>query len=171
MNFLIFIAIKIAAALAIILTAVPLLVWMERKVSASFQRRIGPNRVGPWGIFQSIADAVKLFFKEKFIPTGADPFIFLAAPVLMFLPGVISFALIPMGEYEMNGERLILSVADIDLGLIIIMAISSLSSYGIAYAGWASSNQYALLGGIRSCAQLISYEIVMVLSVIEVVMM
>lgn len=171
MDAYIFISIKIVVALMIVLLSVPVMVWMERKVSARFQRRIGPNRVGPAGIFQSAVDAVKLIFKEQFMPRGTDRFIYLAAPILTFLPYIVCFALIPVSALELNGSRIVLSVADIDLGLIVIFAVSSLSSYGIAYAGWSSGNQYALLGGIRSCAQLISYEIVIILSVITIVML
>ncbi len=163
--------IKSGAALGLMLGMVPLLVWMERKVSARFQRRIGPNRAGPFGLFQTLFDAVKLMFKEQFAPRGADRFIFFIAPVMTFLPAVVSFGLIPLGELRLGDSTLLMSVAQADLALVAILAFSSLTSYGIAYAGWSSSNQYSLMGGIRSCAQLVSYEIVLGLSVISVILL
>ena len=165
--------IKMAVALGIVLTAVPMLVWMERKVSARFQRRSGPNRVGPFGLLQAAADALKLMWKEDFFPRNTDRIIFLAAPLMTFLPGVIAFGLIPVGRAEgaaFLGEGGVMAVSYLQLGLLGLLAVSSLASYGIAFGGWASNNQYSLLGGIRSSAQLISYEIVMVLSVIALVM-
>lgn len=165
-----FVLIKSGAALGLLLTTVPFLVWMERKVSARFQRRVGPNRVGPFGLLQTFIDGGKLLFKEQFSPRGADTFIFFMAPVLTFLPAVVAFGLIPLGEIRLGDSTFLLSVADADLALVAILALSSLTSYGIAYAGWSSNNQYSLLGGIRSCAQLVSYEIVLGLAVIAVIL-
>ncbi len=165
--------IKMLVAVGIVLGAVPMLVWMERKVSARFQRRSGPNRVGPFGLLQSAADALKLMWKEDFFPRGVDRVIFLAAPVLTFLPGVIAFGLIPVGQAQgagFLGEGGVLAVSYLQMGLLVMLAVSSLASYGIAFGGWASGNQYSLLGGVRSSAQLISYEIVMMLSVLALVM-
>jgi len=166
-------ALKIAVGTAIVFTAVPMLVWMERKASARFQRRIGPNRIGPMGLLQNMVDAVKLMFKESFFPNRTDRLIFLAAPIMASLPGIISFSLIPIGRVsgiEALGPNGVLAVSYIPMGLLLFMAVSSLSSYGIAFAGWASNNQYSLLGGIRSSAQLISYEIIMGMSVLTLVM-
>jgi len=165
-----FVLLKCVAAIAIVLGAVPNLIWMERKVSADFQLRIGPNRMGPGGVFQLLIDAVKLVFKEAFAPRGVDKVMYLIAPILAFLPGLVNFAVIPAGEITSESSSFLLAVSDLELGLITILAISSLSSYGIAYAGWASGNQFSLLGGVRSCAQLISYEIVLGLAVLSVVM-
>ncbi|MBX7057500.1 MAG: NADH-quinone oxidoreductase subunit NuoH [Leptospirales bacterium] len=162
---------KAGFALALLLAMVPLLVWMERKVSARFQRRIGPNRAGPFGLLQTLFDAGKLMFKEQFAPRGADRFIFFIAPVMTFMPAVVSFGLIPMGDLQLGDSDILISVTRADLALVAIMAFSSLASYGIAYAGWSSSNQYSLMGGIRSCAQLVSYEIVLGLAVISVVLL
>jgi NADH-quinone oxidoreductase subunit H len=165
--------IKMLVAVGIVLSAVPMLVWMERKVSARFQRRVGPNRVGPLGLLQSAADALKLMWKEDIFPRNTDRIIFLAGPLMTFLPGVIIFGLIPVGQAPgatFLGEDGVLAVSYIQMGLLATLAVSSLASYGIAFGGWASNNQYSLLGGIRSAAQLISYEIVMVLSVIALVM-
>ena len=164
---------KMLVAVGIVLGAVPMLVWMERKVSARFQRRVGPNRVGPLGLLQSAADALKLMWKEDFFPRNTDRIVFLAGPLMTFLPGVIMFGLIPVGRAPgagFLGEGGVLAVSYLQMGLLALLAVSSLASYGIAFGGWASNNQYSLLGGIRSSAQLISYEIVMVLSVLALVM-
>lgn len=166
--------IKMGVGLGIVMGIVPMLVWMERKVSARFQLRRGPNRVGPFGLFQLLADAVKLVWKEDFFPRNTDRVIFLAAPIMAFLPGVVSFALIPVGiaaGNELVGPGGVMAVSYLNMGLLVIMAISSVAAYGIAFAGWASNNQYSLLGGIRSSAQLISYEIVMGMAVVALLMM
>jgi NADH-quinone oxidoreductase subunit H len=167
-------AIKMGVGLGMVMGLVPFIVWMERKLSARFQLRRGPNRVGPFGLLQLMADAVKLLWKEDFFPRNTDRLIFLAAPIMAFLPGALSFALIPVGiaaGNELLGPGGVLAVSYINMGLLVIMAISSVAAYGIAFAGWASNNQYSLLGGIRSSAQLISYEIVMGMSVVALVMM
>jgi NADH-quinone oxidoreductase subunit H len=166
--------IKMGVGLGVVMGIVPMLVWMERKVSARFQLRRGPNRVGPFGLLQLMADAVKLLWKEDFFPRNTDRIVFLAAPIMAFLPGVVSFALIPVGiaaGNELLGPGGVLAVSYVNMGLLVIMAISSVAAYGIAFAGWASNNQYSLLGGIRSSAQLISYEIVMGMAVVALLMM
>jgi NADH-quinone oxidoreductase subunit H len=173
-NFWVIVAIKIAVGLGLVMGMVPMMVWMERKVSARFQLRRGPNRVGPFGLFQLIADSLKLLWKEDFLPRNTDRIIFLAAPIMAFLPGVLSFSLIPIGiagGNEIMGPGGVMAVSYISLGLLVIMAISSVAAYGIAFAGWASNNQYSLLGGIRSSAQLISYEIVMGMAVVALILM
>jgi NADH-quinone oxidoreductase subunit H len=167
-------AIKMGVGLGMVMGLVPFIVWMERKLSARFQLRRGPNRVGPFGLLQLMVDAVKLLMKEDFFPRNTDRLIFLAAPIMAFLPGVVSFALIPVGVAagnELLGPGGVLAVSYINMGLLVVMAVSSVAAYGIAFAGWASNNQYSLLGGIRSSAQLISYEIVMGMSVVALVMM
>lgn len=167
-------AIKMGVGLGVIMGVVPILVWMERKVSARFQLRRGPNRVGPFGLFQIVADALKLVWKEDFFPRNTDRLIFLAAPIMAWLPGIVSFALIPVGiaaGNELVGPGGVMAVSHVNMGLLVIMAISSVAAYGIAFAGWASNNQFSLLGGIRSSAQLISYEIVMGMAVVALVMM
>jgi NADH-quinone oxidoreductase subunit H len=167
-------AIKIGVGLGLVMGMVPMMVWAERKVSARFQLRRGPNRVGPFGLFQLVADSLKLFWKEDFFPKNTDRLIFLAAPILAFLPGVLSFALIPIGVAggnELLGPGGVMAVSYLSMGLLVMMAVSSVAAYGIAFAGWASNNQYSLLGGIRSSAQLISYEIVMGMAVVALLMM
>jgi NADH-quinone oxidoreductase subunit H len=173
-NYWVIVAIKIAVGIGLVMGMVPMMVWMERKVSARFQLRRGPNRVGPFGLFQLIADSLKLLWKEDFLPRNTDRIIFLAAPIMAFLPGVLSFSLIPIGiagGNEIMGPGGVMAVSYISLGLLVIMAISSVAAYGIAFAGWASNNQYSLLGGIRSSAQLISYEIVMGMAVVALLLM
>jgi NADH-quinone oxidoreductase subunit H len=173
-NFWVIVAIKIAVGIGLVMGMVPMMVWMERKVSARFQLRRGPNRVGPFGLFQLIADSLKLLWKEDFLPRNTDRIVFLAAPIMAFLPGVLSFSLIPIGVAggnEIMGPGGVMAVSYISLGLLVIMAISSVAAYGIAFAGWASNNQYSLLGGIRSSAQLISYEIVMGMAVVALILM
>ena len=167
-------AIKMGVGLGLVMGMVPMMVWMERKVSARFQLRRGPNRVGPFGLFQLIADSIKLLMKEDFFPRNTDRLIFLAAPILAFLPGMLSFALIPVGiagDNEYFGPGGVMAISYISMGLLVMMAVSSVAAYGIAFAGWASNNQYSLLGGIRSSAQLISYEIVMGMAVVALLMM
>ena len=167
-------AIKIGIGLDLVMGMVPMMVWLERKLSARFQLRRGPNRVGPFGLFQLIADSLKLLFKEDFLPRNTDRIIFLAAPIMAFLPGVLSFSLIPIGiagGNELIGPGGVMAVSYINMGLLVAMAVSSVAAYGIAFAGWASNNQYSLLGGIRSSAQLISYEIVMGMAVVALLMM
>lgn len=167
-------AIKMGVGLGLVMGMVPMMVWMERKVSARFQFRRGPNRVGPFGLFQLVADSLKLLFKEDFLPRNTDKLIFLSAPILAFLPGMLSFALIPIGiagDNEFFGPGGVMAVSYISMGLLVMMAVSSIAAYGIAFAGWASNNQYSLLGGMRSSAQLISYEIVMGMSVVALIMM
>ncbi|MEO7779584.1 MAG: NADH-quinone oxidoreductase subunit NuoH [Fibrobacteria bacterium] len=167
-------AIKIGVGLGLVMGMVPMMVWMERKVSARFQLRRGPNRVGPFGLFQLVADSLKLLMKEDFLPRNTDRIIFLAAPIMAFIPGVLSFALIPIGiagGNDLLGPGGVMAVSYISMGLLVAMAVSSVAAYGLAFAGWASNNQYSLLGGIRSSAQLISYEVVMGMAVVSLLMM
>lgn len=140
--------------------AVIFMVLMERKVLAWLTQRKGPNRVGPWGTLQTLADGVKLLFKEDIIPRGASPFLFTIAPAVFFLPAFVFFALIPFTDK-------LLAVA-LPAGALFVFAISSISMVGLVLAGWASNNKYSLLGGMRSAAQAISYEIPLVLAVLAV---
>jgi NADH-quinone oxidoreductase subunit H len=142
---------------------VPLiLVYMERKVSASMQARIGPNRTGPFGLLQTLADGVKLMFKADIVPDGADRWLHLIAPIVVAVPAFVCFAPLPMGKS--------LVPVDMDIGILFIFAVSGVSTIGILIAGWASSNKYSMLGGLRGAAQLVSYEIPRLLSVVPAVM-
>jgi NADH-quinone oxidoreductase subunit H len=141
----------------------------ERKVVGRMQNRIGPNRTGPWGILQSLADGVKLAFKEEIIPTLADKPVYWIAPVVSTVPAFLAFSVIPFGpEVSIFGERTMLQLTDLPVGVLVIFACSSLGVYGIVLAGWASGSTYPLLGGLRSAAQMISYEIALGLSMVMV---
>jgi NADH-quinone oxidoreductase subunit H len=137
----------------------------ERRVLAWMQVRIGPNRAGPGGLLQPIADAVKLIFKEELIPTGAEKFLFIIAPIITVIPALIVTAVIPWGDtVNIFGRQVALSLTNINVAVIYIMAVTSISVYGINLAGWASNNKYATLGGLRATAQMISYELALGLS-------
>ena len=154
----------------------PVLAWVERKQSAVMQDRIGANRAGIFGItviglFHSLADAIKLIFKEDFIPTGADRLMHTLAPVIAVIPALAAFAVIPFGgEYILFGQHINLIIADLDVGVLFIFAITSLATYGVVIGGWASNNNWSLLGGLRASAQMFSYEVTMGLTIIGLVM-
>ena len=134
--------------------------WFERRVLARFQVRIGPNRAGKQGLLQPVADALKLIFKEELVPEKADKLIFIMAPVLTMIPALIITAVVPWGpSITLFGKTFTLSVADINLGALYILTVTSISIYGITLAGWSSNNKYATLGGLRATAQMISYEL------------
>jgi NADH-quinone oxidoreductase subunit H len=141
----------------------------ERKVVGRMQNRIGPNRTGPWGILQSLADGVKLAFKEEIIPLLADKPVYWIAPVLSAVPAFLAFSVVPFGpEVSIFGHHTPLQLTDLPVGVLVIFACSSLGVYGIVLAGWASGSTYPLLGGLRSAAQMISYEVAMGLSMVAV---
>jgi NADH-quinone oxidoreductase subunit H len=132
----------------------------ERKALARIQVRIGPNRAGPGGLLQPVADGIKLIFKEELVPTRADKLIFIIAPVITVIPALIILAVLPFGPtVTLFGRQIALTIADVDVGVLYIMSVASISVYGIVLAGWSSNNKYAMLGGIRSSAQMISYEL------------
>src|SRR5512139_937298 len=136
------------------------LTWYERRALARIQVRIGPNRAGPFGLLQPIADAVKLIFKEELTPAKADRILFFWAPIITMVPSIILGAVIPFGpDVELFGRTISLSVASINVGVLYLMSIASIAVYGIVLAGWSSNNKYAMLGGLRSTAQMISYEL------------
>lgn len=163
--------VKIVFVFLTLLTTVSYLVLVERRVSAFIQNRIGPNRVGPAGLFQPVADIVKLFLKEDIVPKAANKFVHSLAPLISLVVAMTTFAVIPFGNSIHLFERDIkLMIADVNVGILYILALSSLGVYGITLSGWSSNNKYSLLGGLRSSAQMISYELSMGLAIIGVLM-
>lgn len=153
--------------------AVAYLVLVERKVAAYMQDRLGPNRVGPWGLLQPLADGLKFILKEEIVPAGADRALFLIAPVSILAAATLAFATIPFGYFVPwpGAKPIELTIApNVDIGLLFVFAIGSLGVYGVILGGWASNNKYSLLGGLRSSAQLVSYEIPLGLSVIGILL-
>ncbi len=145
---------------------------IERKVAGWFQDRHGPNRAGPWGLLQPLADGIKLFFKEEFMPNSADKFLYILGPSLTMFIALLTSAVIPWGpDISIGGTLFPLQVADINIGILYIFAILSIGVYGIMIGGWASNNKYALLGAVRASSQMISYELAMSLAIIAIVMM
>ncbi len=166
---------QIAAVMGIVVVTVLLLTLAERKVLGWMQDRMGPMEVGPYGILQPFADAIKLFFKEDIIPAGANKFLFTLAPILCLIPAFIGFAVIPWGPnwtLEIGGITVKpFVISDINIGILYILAFASIGAYGIILGGWASNSKYSLLGGLRSAAQVISYELNVGLSIIGVVIL
>jgi NADH-quinone oxidoreductase subunit H len=163
--------IKILLVWTIVLLTVANLVWAERRVSAFIQNRIGPNRVGPMGLFQSFIDVGKLFLKEEIVPAKANKFVHVLAPVVSLTVAMSTIAVVPFGSpVNIFGRDINLQIANVNIGVLFILALTSMGVYGLTLSGWGSNNKYSLLGGLRSSAQMISYEISMGLSVVAVVM-
>ena len=155
----------------ILLLLTILVVWFERKVIADMQARIGPNRWGPGGLFQTLADGIKLFFKEDFRPRLADRWVYAIAPVMAMVPSFLAFAVIPIGnKAEIAHRDVSFILSDLNIGILFFLAMGSLGVYGIVLAGWSSGSKYPLLGAIRSSAQMISYEIALGLSIVPIVL-
>ncbi len=145
--------------------------WMERRVFALIQVRVGPNRVGPLGLLQPIADGIKLMFKETIIPAQADKVIYVLAPAVTLIPALAAFAVVPFGDsVTVFGQKVDLVVADVNVGILYIFAMAGIGVYGIVLGSWASNSKYPLIGGLRSAAQLISYELSLGMSLLGVVM-
>jgi len=171
--------IKVLVVFVVGLVATMLMVWFERKVIAGMQNRVGPNKAGPWGLLQTLADGTKLFLKEDLIPDRSDRFVFKLAPYLSFVPAFLAFAIIPLGGDFRNGHggvitlfghHTTLQLADPPIGVLFALAISSISVYGIMLAGWSSGSKYPLLGSVRASAQMISYEAALGLSLAAVLL-
>jgi len=184
-GFVLLSSIKMVVVFVALLLCVVVVTWMERRQAAFHQDRLGPNRVGPFGLFQPLADGLKNFAKEEVIPYKADRLMFLLAPALMFMPSIVLFAVIPfasplpvsfdfslpiIGRFTYDGA-LPMIVADIPIGILMILAISSITVYGIVLAVWASDSKYSFLGGLRSSAQMVSYQVSFGLSVVAVLIL
>ena len=170
---LIIVLVKVLIVFVVGLVATMLMVWFERKVIAGMQNRVGPNKAGPWGLLQTLADGIKLFFKEDLIPDRSDRFVFKLAPFLSFVPAFLSFAIIPLGGDFRDGNNGMVTwfghatrvqLADPPVGVLFALAISAIAVYGIMLAGWSSGSKYPLLGSVRASAQMVSYEAALGLS-------
>lgn len=166
MNFIILSLIKAGVVAFVLLTTLAYLQWIERKVLAHIQLRLGPSRVGPHGLLQPLADVIKLMTKEDLIPAHVNKFFYLLAPFLAVTLALISISVIPFGpEIDVFGVRTFMQLTDLNVGILFILGVTSVGVYGIALAGWSSNNKYSLLGGLRSSAQMISYELPLALAV------
>jgi NADH-quinone oxidoreductase subunit H len=169
---------KVVVTFAFLLVATMFMVWFERKIIADMQHRVGPNRAGPWGLLQTLADGTKLFFKEDLLPERADRRVFRLAPILAMVPAFLAFAIIPIGgnfttgdgTVSMFGRRTFLQLADPPVGVLFFLAMSALGVYGVMLAGWSSGSKYPLLGSVRASAQIVSYEAALGLSVAAVLL-
>jgi NADH-quinone oxidoreductase subunit H len=161
--------IKVVVVFVALLLTAALVTYMERKVIADMQARVGPNRWGPYGLLQAIADGIKLFFKEDFRPAAADRWTYAIAPAAAMVPSFLAIAVVPLGDHVTVGDRRVdFVISDINIGILYFPAMGSLGVYGVVLAGWASGSKYPLLGGVRSTAQLISYEIALGLSLVPI---
>ena len=167
---------KVVVSFALLMVAVMLMVWFERKLISDMQNRIGPAVAGPWGILQTLADGIKLFFKEDLVPEAADRKVFKLAPYLSLVPAFLVFAIVPVGGDFRGGDgtvgwfgnRTFLQVADPPMGILLFLALSSVAVYGVMLAGWSSGSKYPLLGSVRASAQMISYEAALGLAIAAV---
>ncbi|HYQ88978.1 MAG TPA: NADH-quinone oxidoreductase subunit NuoH [Candidatus Binatia bacterium] len=170
--FLIESAVKVLIVFGFVLAGVPLIVWMERKVIGHMQDRIGPQRVGPFGLLQTVADGIKLFFKEDLVPAGADKVVFIIAPALPVITAFLALCVIPFGDtVTVFGRQVPLQVTDVNIAVLWILGTTSMGVYGLVLGGWASNSKYPLLGGLRSSAQMISYELAQGISLVSVILM
>ena len=165
-------ATKVGVFFGLVVGLAAIMTLAERKVSAWIQLRYGPNRVGPWGLLQPLADGVKFIFKEEVVPYGAHPLLFRLAPAMTAAPALLAVAVIPFSfPVTIGGSEYTMAIADLDIGVLFTLAMAGLGVYGILLGGWASNNKWSLLGGMRSSAQAISYELALVLSVVAVILM
>ena len=166
------ICVKVVLVFAITMLTVLIMIYAERRISAFMQGRLGPNRVGPQGLLQPIADGIKFLMKEDVIPAGVDKPVYLLAPAMLLIPALMTFAVIPFGaSITLFGRDIPLQVADINVGILYILALTSIGVYGLVLAGWSSNSKYPLIGGLRSSAQLISYELAMGLAIVSIVLL
>ena len=169
--FLVLTIIKIGVVVGVLLLIIAYLIWVERKVIAHMQVRLGPMRVGWHGLLQPIADGLKLIFKEDIIPARASKVVFVLAPVIATVPALMAIAVIPFGDtISIFGKSIDMVITDVNIGILFILAVTSVGVYGVILGGWSSNNKYSLLGALRSSAQMISYELSLGLSLIGVIM-
>lgn len=173
---IIFNTVKLLAVFLLMVQAVPVLVWVERRGSAFIQNRFGPNRVGPLGLTQLLADAVKFLFKEEFAPKAGHAFLYYAAPAVALVPGALAMGAIPLGtplELTAYGTQYVipLQTFEIGVGIVFVLGVSSLGTYSLLLAGWGSANKYSLLGALRASAQMISYELALSLSLVSMLLL
>ncbi len=165
------VVIKVLVVFGALMVSVMLMIWFERKVISDMQSRIGPNRAGPFGIAQTLADGIKLFFKEDLLPDRSDRIVFKLAPYLTIIPAFLIFAIVPIGgEVTISGHTFELQLADPPMGILFLLAMSSIGVYGVMLAGWSSGSKYPLLGSVRASAQMISYEAALGMTVVTVVL-
>jgi len=166
-----FLVAKVVLVVVVLLQVVPIMVWVERRGSALLQGRLGPNRVGPFGLLQSLVDAVKMMFKEDRAPGHVNKFYYKLAPLVSLVPAFMTFAVIPFAsQIEIGGTVYKFQIADLNVGLLYVLSITSLGVYGIIMGGWASNNKYAMFGGLRASSQMISYELAMGLALVGVIL-
>jgi NADH-quinone oxidoreductase subunit H len=164
-------AIKVVVVVVAILTGCAYSTLLERRVVAFMQNRVGPNTAGPWGLLTPIADGLKLIFKEDIVPAGVERMTYALAPIIAFIPSMLAFAVVPFTrDFSLFGREITGSLSDLNIGVIYIFAVTSLAVYGITLAGWSSGSKYSLLGGIRSSAQMISYELSYGLTIVGVIL-
>lgn len=161
----------IAVLFMVWLNTVPVMILVERKVSGWLQYRVGPNRVGPWGLLQPIADAAKFLSKEDVIPNHVNKWLYVFAPALMVFPAFFVIGVIPVGVLTLGGKEILIQIGQTNIGILYVLAVSSLSVYSITFSAWASNNKYSLLGGLRSAAQMMSYELPMGLAILGTIML
>jgi NADH-quinone oxidoreductase subunit H len=168
---LLVILIRVLVAFGALMGSVILMIWFERKLISDMQDRIGPNRAGPFGLLQTLADGIKLFFKEDLLPERADSFVFKLAPYLSIVPALVAFTIVPVGGLVTIAHHTFeLQVADPPIGILLLLAMSSISVYGVMLAGWASGSKYPLLGSVRASAQMISYEAALGLTIVTTIL-
>ena len=168
---LIIVLVKVVVGFAALMGSVTLMIWFERKAISDMQSRIGPQRWGPFGILQTLADGIKLFFKEDLVPAEADRFTFKLAPYLVLVPALITFAIVPIGgTVDIAGHPVLLQVANPPIGILLMLAMSGISVYGVILAGWSSGSKYPLMSAVRASAQMISYEAALGMTIVTIVL-
>ncbi len=162
---------RVLIGFAVLMGAVTIMIWFERKAISDMQSRIGPQRWGPFGLLQTLADGIKLFFKEDLIPAEADRFVFKLAPYLTLVPALVTFAIVPVGgTLHIAGHTVLLQIANPPMGILVMLAMSGISVYGVMLAGWASGSKYPLLSSVRASAQMISYEAALGITIVTIVL-